>query len=335
MEHKIIMIIIAVLAVALGGLFAGAETGMYQLSRLRLRLGIERKKIRFVVLGKAMRNSNALLLSMLTGNNLAHYIVTSIVTMMLLSTLKNDHTAELFATLITAPTLFVFSELIPKNVFFYRADSLMPFFSPLIYAFHRLFTFCGVVPMLKAFSSLFARLTGTAAMQATIVSDLRSSYIESIFHETREEAILSAVQTDNIKRIVGLPSIRLNSVMTTMSKVQIVDINTDNRALLNILKNCPFTRLLVYRHNRNNIIGFVNIYYCLASDIQFTDLTDFIKPIRKLSAQVTVAGAMDIMQKENEKIVLVTRTTHTKERPDGIVTMKDLVEELLGELTEW
>ncbi|MHC4213422.1 MAG: DUF21 domain-containing protein, partial [Planctomycetota bacterium] len=149
MAHKIIMIIIAVLAVALGGLFSGAETGMYQLSRLRLRLGIERKKIRYVVLGKAMRDSNALLLSMLTGTNLANYIVTSIVTMMLLSILSNDHTAELFATLITAPTLFVFSELIPKNVFFYRADSLMPFFAPVIYAFHRLFTFCGVVPMLK------------------------------------------------------------------------------------------------------------------------------------------------------------------------------------------
>ncbi len=335
MTHKIIMISIAVLAVALGGLFAGAETGMYQLSRLRLRLGIERKKLRFVVLGKAMRDSNALLLSMLTGTNLAHYIVTSIVTMMLLSSLKNDHTAKLFATLITAPTLFVFSELIPKNLFFYRADSLMPFFSPLIYAFHRLFTFCGVIPMLKAFSRLFARLTGTTAMQATIVSDLRSSYIESIFHETREEALLSSVQTDIIKRIVGLPSIRLNSVMTAMSKVQIVDTNTDNLALLNILKNCPFTRLLVYRHNRNNIIGFVNIYDCLTSDRQFTDLTDFTKPIRKLSAQVTVAGAMDIMQKENEKIVLVTRITHSKERPSGIVTMKDLAEELLGELTEW
>ncbi len=335
MAHKIIMIIIAVLAVALGGLFAGAETGMYQLSRLRLRLGIERKKLRFVILGKAMRDSNALLLSMLTGNNLAHYIVTSIVTMMLLSTLTNDHTAELFAMLITAPTLFVFSELIPKNVFFYRADSMMPFFSPLIYAFHRLFTFCGVVPMLKAFSSLFARLTGTTAMQGTIVSDLRSSYIESIFHETREEALLSSVQTDIIKRIVSFPSIRLNSVMTAMSKVQIVDINTDNRALLSILKNCPFTRLLVFQHNRNNIIGFVNIYDCLASDRKFTDLTDFTKPIRKLSAQVTVAGAMDIMQKENEKIVLVTRTPNSKEIPDGIVTMKDLVEELLGELTEW
>jgi CBS domain containing-hemolysin-like protein len=189
--------------------------------------------------------------------------------------------------------------------------------------------------MLKAFSGLFAKLAGTTAMQGTIVSDLRSSYIESIFHETREEALLSSVQTDIIKRIVGFPSICLNSVMTAMSKVRIVDINTDNRSLLSILKNCPFTRILVFQHNRNNIIGFVNIYDCLTSDRQFADLTDFTKPIRKLSAQVTVAGAMDIMQKENEKIVLVTRIAHSKERPDGIVTMKDLAEELLGELTEW
>ena len=42
-----------------------------------------------------------------------------------------------------------------------------------------------------------------------------------------------------------------------------------------------------------------------------------------------------VLKKENEKIVLVTRTTHGKSKPVGIVTMKDLVEELLGELTEW
>ena len=45
---------------------------------------------------------------------------------------------------------------------------------------------------------------------------------------------------------------------------------------------------------------------------------------------------MNIMQKENHKIVLITRTNRTgHERPIGIVTMKDLVEELLGELAEW
>jgi len=69
---------------------------------------------------------------------------------------------------------------------------------------------------------------------------------------------------------------------------------------------------------------------------EFTDLRNFTKPIRRLPADITVSDAISIMQKENQKIVLVTRVSHVgREKPVGIVTMKDLVEELLGELAEW
>jgi CBS domain containing-hemolysin-like protein len=50
----------------------------------------------------------------------------------------------------------------------------------------------------------------------------------------------------------------------------------------------------------------------------------------------TVFDAMSYMQKQNQKILLVTRASPAERRkPLGIVTMKDLVEELLGELAEW
>jgi len=73
MTNKIVLIVIAVLIVILAGLFSGAETGMYRLSRLRLRLGIEKRRLPFIILGKIMRDSGGLLLSMLVGTNLAHY----------------------------------------------------------------------------------------------------------------------------------------------------------------------------------------------------------------------------------------------------------------------
>jgi len=57
-------------------------------------------------------------------------------------------------------------------------------------------------------------------------------------------------------------------------------------------------------------------------------------PIRRIPSDTTVMDAIDIMQNEKEKMVLVTRSEQGR-RPVGIVTMKDLVEELLGELVEW
>jgi len=325
-----------VLFVALGGLFSGAETGLYQLSRLRLRLGIEKKRLSFDILGKVMRDSPGLLLSMLIGTNLANYLATSIVTLILLSKMEVAHTAALFATILTAPTLFIFSELIPKNIFFYRADTLMPCFAPVLFTFHKLLTWSGVVPLLKHISRVFALLAGAPVSAKTMILDVRLSHIKAIFQETREEGFLSPMQADIINRAVGIPSISVRSVMTPISKVKMLEQNSDNSVLLNKLKKSAFTRLPVYDRWPTNIVGVINIYEVLGSGREFTDLRNFTKPIRRLRSDTVVSDAISIMQKENQKIVVVTRVGHAgREKPVGIVTMKDLVEELLGELTEW
>ena len=260
MVNRIFLIVAVVLTVILSGLFAGAETGIYQISRLRLRLGIEKKRLSFVILGKAMRDSSALLLSMLLGNNLTHYIATSIVTLLLLSRIEAEHAAELFATVITAPILFVFAELIPKSIFFYRSDVLMPALGPVLFAFHKAFTFCGAVPALKFASRLFARLAGLHGHYKTAITAVRAPHISVIFQETREEDILSPVQADIINRIVSISDVRISSVMTPLSKVRTVDVNSDGPAMLKTLKKYAFTRLPVYEHRPENIIGFINIY---------------------------------------------------------------------------
>jgi CBS domain containing-hemolysin-like protein len=124
--------------------------------------------------------------------------------------------------------------------------------------------------------------------------------------------------------------------MIPVNHVQTIDVNSDNSAVLNKLKKCAFTRLPVIEDRAENIIGFINIYETLSSSEQFTNLQKFVEPIRKVDANTTVTDAISIMQKENQKIVLVTRIGRAgREKPIGIVTMKDLAEELLGELTEW
>ena len=336
MSNTLILILIAIFAVMLSGLFAGAEIGIYQISWLRLRLGVEKKQFSFVVLGKIMRDSSALLLSMLIGNNLTHYLVASIVTFLLLSRMESPHTVELFATLITSPILFIFAELIPKNIFFYRADYLMPYFSPVLFVFHKAFSWSGAVPLLKFITVILARLTGASVPSRRVETFIQKRHIRTIFADTQEEGILSPIQADIINRLINISNIRIRSVMTPIDKVIMVDVNSDRSALLEKLKKYPFTRLLVKKSYSTNIIGFINIYETLCCPEQFSNLHNFIKPIRKLDANTKVIDAINTMQNENQEIALVTRTTRTRsERPAGIVTMKDLVEELLGELSEW
>ena len=334
--HSILLFLGFICFVLLAGLFSGSETGLYRLSRLRLRLGVEKKKLPFVMLSRCMRDGSGLLMSLLIGTNLSQYLATSIITYILLSKFETQHYTQIFATIFIAPILFIFSELIPKNLFFYRSDFLMPYIAPFLYLFHKILSWSGVIHVLKYISSLFASLTGSSTSPKTVMTSAQRHSVQAILQDTHEEGILSSVQTDIISRLVKISNVHIRSVMIPLDKAVKTDINSDNAALLNILKEYSFTRILVKKSQMDNIVGFVNIYETLSSSQQFSSLEEFIKPIKHIDAETTVTDAIDFMQTEKRKILLVTRAGRAgSEKAVGIVTMKDLVEELLGELAEW
>jgi len=329
-------IILFFFAAALSGIFSGAETGIYQLSRLRLRMGVEEKRFRYVLLNRIMRDSHALLISILIGTNLAHYLATSSITMLFLGKGVSEHGAEMLATLVATPILFVFCELIPKNIFLYRPDTLTGAVAPVLYVFHKALTLCGAIGLLKGISALFAKAAAAGRLREPGIVQAQSSYIKAILEETHEEGVLSPVQARIAGRLDAISRTNIRAVMTPMSRVEMVEVNSGRAELMGKLKRCAYTRLPVYERSEENIIGFINIYEVLSNEEAFSDLRRFVQPIRRLEASTVIVEAIARMQSGGDKIMLVTRSgaLHGR-RPIGIVTMKDLVEELLGELTEW
>jgi putative hemolysin len=335
MGNNVRLILLAGVMTVLASFFNGAETGAYRLSRLRLRLGVEKRQWFSVLLGRVMQDGSGLLLTLLVGTNLSHYIATSAITTMFLDIVESAHAAELYAALLTAPMLFVFSELIPKNVFLYRADVLMSLFAPLLYVSHKVFTWCGAVPLLRLMSNLSARLIGSPASSRTMMTSSASHHVRAILRDTQEEGLLSRVQTEMIDRIVNIPGLRLSAVMVPLARIESVSIRSDRAALMKELRRHTCTRLLVWDGAPTKIVGFVNLYDVLGCPEPFTDLETCLKPIRNLGASTPIIEAVDLMRREELKIVLVMRRRGKRDVPVGIVTMKDLVEELMGELAEW
>ena len=103
--------------------------------------------------------------------------------------------------------------------------------------------------------------------------------------------------------------------------------------MIDIFSKIPFNKLLVYDRWKSNIVGFIQISDCLSVDKDFNNLNDFLKPIRKIDLNTPFTQTVKIMQKEKHKIALITKTSY-HDKPLGIVTMKDLIEVLFGELVE-
>lgn len=335
MDSRLFTILVALLMVVLAGLLEGAETGIYRLSRLRLRLGAERRHWSAILLSRIMADSSGLLLSLLVSTTLANYIATSFITGLFLGLVASEQAAEVYATIIMAPLLFVFCQLIPKNAFLYRADALTSFVSPLLYMNYQVLRGCGVVGLLRLASRLFVKLTGSPASDKAVIASGRSREVRALVRDTQEEGLLSRVQMEIVDRIVNIPNLRLAATMVPLERVESVSIRSDRAALLNELGKRALTRLLVWRDTPDNVVGFIDIYDVLGSDTPFDSLEGFVRPIRRLDAETPIIHAVDTMRHEEHKIILVTRLRAKQEVPAGIVTMKDLVEELFGELAEW
>lgn len=331
--------IIAVLVlIGLGAFFSGSETGVYRLSRFRLRLGVEQKRPLYKLLSNTMSDPHGLVFSILIGNNLVNYLATSTVTVLLLKT-DTSRYAAFYATVIMTPVLFTFSEVIPKNVYYYRSDKLMPRFAPVLWFFHKAFTLSGAVGLLKLISRPFTLLFGASTDASTAITASRTGQIRQIIRETHEEGLLSTVQNDLINRLFKIPEITIGSVMTPAAKIEMIDVNSDRRAVLSKMRDCAYTNIPVYEHRKSNIIGYIRIYDALAANGDFENLRKFMMPVKSFPAMMPVIEAINNMRKQNLKIVLVSFDTVRRgqghARSLGIVTMKDLVEELTGELAQW
>ncbi|MBN1765999.1 MAG: DUF21 domain-containing protein [Sedimentisphaerales bacterium] len=336
MSINFFYVLIILTGVFFTGLFAGAETGIYQLSRLRLRLGIEKKQFSSVILGKALGDSSGLLISTLVGTNLAVYLATSTISYIVLEKTQSPHSAEFLATLITAPVLFIFSELIPKNLFFYYSDALMLRIAPILFGFYKLLSWCGAIQLFKYVSKVLAKVTRTPLPSRNIISAVQRNETTAFFRDIHDESFLSAIQADILNHLLAASNITIKEVMIPFKKVQCIEINSNRQALLNTLKKSYFTRFPVYDGVPDNIIGFINIYEVLSSKQRITRLHDFIKPVRKISDDTQVMDAIEIMQNEKAKIAMVVHSTRAKKQiSTGIITMKDLVEVLFGELSTW
>ena len=333
--NRPVSILLTILVVIVAGFFSGSETGIYRLSRLRVRLGVERGKWLAILLADVMGDSTGLLLSLLIGTNLAHYIATSLITGVFLDVVASERAAELCTMVVAAPLLFVFSDLLPKNIFLHRADTFTFFVAPLLYVSHKVFTWCGAVPLLKLMVRFFARLLGSPLSPRAVMASSQSHPVRAIVRDTKEEGLLSDVQTQMVDRIANITGVRLSMVMVPLSQVHAIEMRSDRVVLLNELATRASTRLPVWQNTPSEIVGYINVYDVLGSGEGFTSLERFLLPIRRLDADTSITDTINIMRREQLRIVLVTRQRGRRDVPLGIVTMKDLVEELLGELAEW
>lgn len=325
-----LLILGLVAALLLSGISSGSETGLYCLNRVRLRVAAERGDAASRRLEDLLRRPEDLVILALLGTNIADYLATACVAALLLRAAVSAGMTEFYATAISTPLILVFGGIIPKDWFRRESNRLMARLSGVLWLALRAARATGIVALLRGVTHLVYR--GVGPSSGTPVSEfLPRTHTLHLLREGAARGGLTPVQRDLIERVLNLSGIRAADVMIPLSRAATVPHDIPRDDFLRIARMAHFSRLPVYRGQPRRIVGVVNVYDVL-TDPQRRPILTHARPPVTLTEPTPVPEALLQLQRTRQSMAVVVDRAGLCV---GILTLKDLVEEIVGDLEVW
>ena len=317
---------VVVAGAALSGLYSGLETGVYVLNKTRLDLHAETGRRSARILKRMLGNYSNLLAVVLIGTNLANYAATFAVTALFLLAGAGDR-AEWYTIATATPVLFIVGESVPKLVFQRLAERLVYRLWWVLSVSSALFTACGVSPLVRGFSSLMMRLTPGASGK-----HVRSGQdgFAAIVAEGRAAGVLTDFQSSMADRVVRIGRVTLARVMQPMRSVMFAPEDISRDELIELLRTHNYSRVPLLNAD-GKVTGILDVYDVMLGEASVTPGERAVAPL-VLSGETPVTDALYQMQRLGKTMAIVE---DDDSRHTGLVTLKDLVEEIVGELEVW
>ena len=324
-------LVIGLVSVLLSALYSGLETGLYCLNKIRLRLRSEAEPGPARTLQTLLGDQTRLLIGLLICNNVANYGATAAAAVLLAGTGLGEGGAELAVTFLVTPILFVCGEMVPKTLFRRHPETLVFRWTGFLKASAALVTYCGMVSLVRAISSLLLDKVQRETPGGELLSSRQQ--IRTLLAETTYAGPLTGHQSQIAENILGLHQVRLRDVMVPLQATDTLQQNATRDQFLALARKTTHSRLPVCRPGQSGqVLGLVTILDGLLLDPADFSIDKLTADAPKLPPSLNVHTALTRLQRARQPLGLVTDKSG---RCLGIVTIKDLVEEIVGELQAW
>ncbi|HBZ96590.1 MAG TPA: hypothetical protein DEO57_01950 [Phycisphaerales bacterium] len=302
--------------------YSGMETGLYTINRVRLTVRAGHGDGNAAWLERIIGRPIMMLTVLLLGNNIANYASSFGITGLLDAAGISPVGAIFINAAILIPLLFIFAEVLPKELWRTQTDRWSYRGAPLLRGTNRLLTVIGLVPLVAA----VARLTGTDSN--SMVSSSKNRLVQ-LLREGVDAGVLSESQVTLLDRAMAMQDLNVTGEMVPWSDVRTLPADLRGDARLDALEGHNYTRRPVLDRD-DRVIGVVTVLDILLDPEQPTRAL-MTEPLT-LAASTSVPEALELLRTAKQTIAFVEDRGG---RPVGIVTMKDLVEVLTGELEAW
>ena len=316
-------LISAVLLLFVAVFFAVAETAFASTTRTRMRVAEERGDMRAREALYVLDNFDLAISAILIGTNIVHISIAALVTLAV--TRRWGLSAVSVSTLITTAVVFYFGEMLPKSIAKKYSDKLaLATATPLVF-FMKLFR--PASRLLTAIGQAAARLTPGDAEKSVTEDELYD-----IIEDMTEEGSLDEEQGDLISSALQFGDVTVENVLTPRVDLVALDMHSSHEQILDCIKACTHSRLPVYEGSIDNIVGILQIRKYIKAYLregENLDIQPLLDDVFFVHQSTKIDELLPVMSKRKHNLAVVTDNYGGTL---GIVTVEDIVEELVGEI---
>ena len=316
-----VLIILALLLFA--DYFAVCETSFAAVSRIRLKTAMERGDRRANKAMYVCERFDKAITTILIGTNIVHLSCASYVTVLV--TRRWGLSAVTLSTFVTTLVVFFVGEMLPKSVAKkYSLRLALGTASSLVFFMHLL---TPVSFVLTKIGELASRLT-KGDSEVSVTEDELYDIIENM----TDEGDLDSEQGDLVHSALAFGDLTAESILTARVDMETIDVDDPLEEILAQVKASRHSRIPVYQDSVDNIIGVLQIRRFMREYLQKREKTDLRSLLDEPYFVHQSAKIDELLSVMSSKKINMTIVADSYGGTVGIVTVEDILEELVGEI---
>ena len=304
--------------------FSSAETAFSSVSMHRMETYVEQKRKGSQKALLIAKNFEITISTILLGNNIVNIAMASIATVICIE--EFGEIGALVATIVSTVLVLIFGEVLPKNYAKRNPEKFAMSIALPMYV---------LIKVLKPVSLPLVFLNKTAQKVITADSDnvtVTEDELMKLIDSAEEEGVIEEGESDLIKSALEFDDKTVEDVLTPRIDVVAIDVEDSIEEITGILIKEKFSRLPVYEDTIDNIIGVLSerdFLTTFAHGEKITDIRSLVKDAYFVSKTMKINTLLEELQEKQIQMAIVAGEYGGT---FGIVTMEDVMEELVGEI---
>jgi len=322
----ILLFVVFILLIVLSAFFSGTETALLAFQRHRLRYYSKKYHTQSRHLKDILRHPHDFIATVLICNNFVNVAASAIATYLCVYYFGNK--GVLISTLSVTAVLLIFAEITPKTYAAASTDILaLKVAGPLSL----------IIKMLKPVSWI-TTLLSHAVIRIFLPSQHQhpephfDDEIKSFIYAGREQGLLNQHESLMMKNILEIEKTTVKEIMVPRQEVAMIQLHTPRTKIISLIRQAGFSRYPVYHKNREDIVGILHIKDLLTHKFGKTfSLKQILRPAHFIPEIMPLDDLLDTFRRGKTRLAIVVDEYGGME---GLVTMKDVVEEIIGEMKD-